>query len=102
MGNPEEITARVTSFSATPFAVACSIVQTRKSRAGLAMKTIESENGGYRSAPDMHTSLGEMASADNESQIASFFVGKSVFITGATGFMGKVSISWCNLFAISQ
>jgi len=56
------------------------------------MKTIESENGGYRSAIDMHTSLGELAAADNGSQIASFFVGKSVFITGATGFMGKVPI----------
>ena len=29
---------------------------------------------------------------DNESQIANFYKDKSVFITGATGFMGKVCI----------
>lgn len=52
------------------------------------MKTIENENGSYRNAVDMHTSLGVLA--DHESQIAAFFAGKSVFITGATGFMGKV------------
>lgn len=55
------------------------------------MKTIESEIGGYRSAPDMHTSLGAMASAD-ESEIASFYTGKCIFITGATGFVGKVLV----------
>ena len=55
------------------------------------MKTIESEIGGYRSAPDMHTSLGAMASAD-ESEIASFYTGKCIFITGATGFVGKVRL----------
>lgn len=27
----------------------------------------------------------------NESQIANFYANRSVFITGATGFMGKVS-----------
>ncbi len=67
------------------------------------MKTIESENSGraseIRSALDgVHTSLGtaEMATmagtsnTSDDSQIAAFYVGKSVFITGATGFMGKV------------
>lgn len=69
------------------------------------MKTIESENSGraseIRSALDgVHTSLGtaEMATmagtsnTSDDSQIAAFYVGKSVFITGATGFMGKVLV----------
>lgn len=61
------------------------------------MKTIESESDaeGYRSALDgMHTSLGSGtmgSNGDSDSQIAAFYVGKSIFITGATGFMGKVN-----------
>lgn len=62
------------------------------------MKTIESESSSraseIRSALDgVHTSLGAEMAAGNgldESAIANFFIGKSVFITGATGFMGKV------------
>lgn len=59
------------------------------------MKTTNESDQRYRNTidanlQDMHTSLGEMAAAD-ESHIASFYAGKSIFVTGATGFMGKVS-----------
>ena len=51
---------------------------------------IKSENDRYRdSLQDMHTSLGPPVSSA-ESPISSFYDGKSIFITGATGFMGKV------------
>ena len=57
------------------------------------MKTMDSENKNItfqRSAASMLDKLGNLTSDENGSQIASFFMGKSIFITGATGFMGKV------------
>lgn len=40
---------------------------------------------------EMHTSLGVMNSI-NDSLISSFYANKSIFITGASGFMGKVLV----------
>lgn len=42
-------------------------------------------------AQEMHTSLGELNSI-GDSLISSFYAGKSIFITGASGFMGKVLV----------
>ena len=36
---------------------------------------------------------GENNNEDHLSEIGQFYAGKTVFVTGATGFMGKVKVS---------
>lgn len=54
------------------------------------MKTINEEHRNVieTNHENMHSSLGDM----DTSLIPLFFTGKSIFITGATGFMGKVLV----------
>lgn len=57
------------------------------------MKTMNEDHRNVidANAQEMHTSLGELNSI-GDSIISSFYAGKSIFITGASGFMGKVLV----------
>lgn len=55
------------------------------------MKTTNGSSIDSSLLESMHTSLGSASSDVDSSVIADFYRGRSIFITGATGFMGKVS-----------
>ena len=46
------------------------------------------------------TNISEVEAEADETPVVQFYRNRSIFITGATGFLGKVLVSWKSLFIV--